>query len=356
MENFHKSKDLNNTKNFSKNRTSINNSKNNLSKSSKSPYNKDKFLKHIKATNISNEFNNLNAKSLSIISENTKSKKNFFQNNFLAQSKNDKPNFTLRENYKSENDFVINMNINRTNTPNTRSLNRDFSQNLILGNKIKTKNNINYSNRDYSMNNILSERDKDRNTGNLTNKSNTQQGNNIQSNTSSNLNIEKKQQKNYNNNLNQKSTQNPFSNSVNLNNTTKSFGPAYQFKPNSINKNSLLHKSINGNLNNLFGNNINLSSNNKEEGNNNNINSLSRHCKNISAISQTIDVSKGDGKFKEGPGGDINHLNKNGLISYMKPKGEHNKTKQVESNSKVQFQKKDSRPKSATGVRVVVNK
>lgn len=72
--------------------------------------------------------------------------------------------------------------------------------------------------------------------------------------------------------------------------------------------------------------------------------------------SQTIDNPKGDqDKFKESI--ISNNYNKNGLISYMKPRAcEIFKAKQNESIIKSKFMKKESRPKSATGVRSLIKK
>lgn len=72
--------------------------------------------------------------------------------------------------------------------------------------------------------------------------------------------------------------------------------------------------------------------------------------------SQTIDNPKGDQeKFKESIVS--SSYNKNGLISYMKPRAcEIIKAKQNEPIIKSKFTKKDSRPKSATGVRSLIKK
>ena len=317
-----KVKEINHTRDFNL-KQKIASYTNNLSKSSKSPYNKDKFLKHIKAAsnNIntannnlnknSNIFNNninnndlnndnnqnLNAKSLSIISENSTIKRKIFQNNYLVQSKGEKSNFSIKENYKSENDFINNINnINRTKTPNTRSLNRDFSENVIYSNKIKPKNNLNYTNRETTLN-ILSDRDR-KQTGSNNNNSNTinipnqLNHNNTLSNlnrntnqSSSNNNLEKKQTANFNYGVKNAGIHHtPHGNNSNFNNSTKnnSAGGVYQFKANPLYNNSIINKSLNGNLNN---NSITINSNNANNvkdllGNNMNL-SLNLHSKNI---------------------------------------------------------------------------
>jgi hypothetical protein len=315
LENSEKAKDLLRSKEINP-KQKLDAYANNLSKSSKSPYNKDKFLRNIKAANmkstenisnlnfdnnpnvISNpQFsnNNINAKSLSIISENSTIKRKIFQNNFLAQSKGEY-NFPLKENYKSENDFINNINnINRTKTPNTRSLNRDFSENVIYSNKVKPKNTLNYTNRENTMNNnIMSDRDrKNYNPSNQMYLQNTLVHNsgtttNLHKNTNSlttntlgvNFNLDKKQTGNFNytvknNTIQTTGTVNQsavyMNNSTKNNNTIASSG-IYNFKAPPT-YNNIVHKSINGNLtntnsitmnnnfNNMLGNNMNLSLN-----------------------------------------------------------------------------------------------
>jgi len=327
LEKTQKAKEINQTKDFNLKRK-LDNSSNNLSKSSKSPYNKDKFLKHIKAasknlSNFSKEAinksqndlfnntnnnkininknnnsnnnliaeNNLNSKSLSIISENSTIKRKIFQNNFLAQPKGEK---NYKENYKSENEFINNINnINRTKTPNTRSINRDFSENIVYSNKIKPKNNLNYTNRESTLH-ILSDRDRKPISGNsgntiipnqlshnntITNLSNLSKNNNNNK-LNNNANLDKKITGCFNYALKTPSVyQSPYGNNSNSNSSTKnnnnntSGGGVYQFKVNPLYHNSIINKSLNGNIN----NNVSLNANNSNFNylnNNNKINNV----------------------------------------------------------------------------------
>ena len=72
--------------------------------------------------------------------------------------------------------------------------------------------------------------------------------------------------------------------------------------------------------------------------------------------SQTIDNPKNEqDRVKESIGS--SNINRNGLISYMKPRAcEVFKAKQTEAIIKSRFQKKESRPKSATGIRSLLKK
>lgn len=291
----------------------ISNSNKSITKPNKSPYNKDKFIKHIKANNYNNNcrnYDNINAKSLSIVSENTGLKGKIFQNNFLIQSKVGNTNFPIKESYKSENDFGNNLNnLNRTKTPNSRSLNRDLSENVIYSNKLYYKNNINYTNRENSqslLQNVLSDRDKkspnnpnnkrvfnnqnlnfsQNNSNNLSgftykNNSNNNSDNKRNSNNSkhpsNSLSYSGGYQKNntYNNNQqeNKLNFQNTSKNTVgnvtistsNNNNSGNNNTAAtltagfYQIKQNSIYSNPILQKSLNSNSNHIINNSINIS-------------------------------------------------------------------------------------------------
>jgi hypothetical protein len=285
LEKNDKIKEINQIKDFNT-KHKIDNYPNNLSKSNKSPYNKDKFLKHIKATSSnftnSNNYKDVNKHSnlfnnniINNNNDNSTNKRKMFQNNFLAQSKLEKSNFCLKENYKSENEFINNINnINRTKTPNTKSMNRDFSENVIYSNITKPKNHhhLNYTNRENTLN-ILSDRDRENKNTNTNTNNNIyvpNLPNNINTlgnlNKNSNYNLDKKTG-NFNYNLkNPAVNQGPCENESNLNNSTKNIsvtgaGGVYQFKPNPIYQNSIINKSINGSL--ISNNNNNPHINNK---------------------------------------------------------------------------------------------
>lgn len=357
MENNDKMKETFKSKDFSQRMLKGNNS-HNKSKSSKSPCEKDKFTKHIRHFNKIKNFESFNEKNLSISNDNISAKKEISEIIIIGQIKDEKSQISDKENYKSENEFIKNSNVNTTKSPKSKYLSREFSENFVYTNKIKPKNILNNTNRDYglNMNNILSERN--RIIGN--NSKTINNANNIQNSTSSNGNIEKKQPPI---NLIPKSQRNYYATN-NLNYSTKNLGISQHIKSNSIYYTSKNNKNINGNsynsnINTMIGNNINLSLNfNKIP---NNLGSISG--KRITTDNKgnllNLDYLKNENsKIKEGLCSTSMKMSKNGLISYlMKPNGDENKLKNSDYLFKNKVMTKEiSRPKSATLTRALLKK